>query len=64
MLGPQEGTGKLLGVGIPPPIAWWLGRRRAFGDETEAAAAPAKTTERTAMRIASFIVGNLFIELN
>jgi hypothetical protein len=38
---------------------WWLGMALVVGDETEAAAAPATTTDRAKMRIASFIVGNL-----
>jgi hypothetical protein len=53
--GPQRGTG------ISEVVAWWLGRMRALEDETEAAAAPATTTDRAKMRIASFIVSNLTV---
>jgi len=38
---------------------WWLANTRELEDESEAAAAPAKTTERAKIRIASFIVGYL-----
>jgi hypothetical protein len=38
---------------------WWLGMITVL--EVEAAAAPATTTNRAKMRMASFIVGNLLI---
>jgi hypothetical protein len=38
---------------------WWLAMGRAVEDETEAAAAPAKTMVKAMIRIVSFIVGNL-----
>jgi hypothetical protein len=38
---------------------WWLGTAGADLDVVAAAAAPATTTDRAKMRIASFIVGNL-----
>jgi hypothetical protein len=38
---------------------WWLMTGFAVAEETEAAAMPAKTSDRTKMRAASFIVGNL-----
>jgi len=38
---------------------WWLAIGRAVEEETEAAAAPAKTIDKAMMRIVSFIVGNL-----
>ena len=51
MPGPQEGTGR------PDVAVWWL-EKVCFGvEETEAAAAPATTTDRTKTRKASFIVG-------
>jgi hypothetical protein len=51
MPGPQVGTGS------PAVADWWL-RKECFGlVETEAAAAPATTTDRTKTRNASFIVG-------
>jgi hypothetical protein len=51
MPGPHVGTGS------PAVADWWL-RKECFGDEeTEAAAAPATTTDRTKTRKASFIIG-------
>ncbi len=51
MPGPQTGTGK------PAVADWWL-ENVCFGvEETEAAAAPATTTDRTRTRKASFIIG-------
>jgi len=47
------------GIGLLAVADWWLGMALVVGDETEAAAAPATTTDRAKMRIASFIVGNL-----
>jgi hypothetical protein len=38
---------------------WWLGMGLVVEEETEAAAAPAKTIAKAMMRIVSFIVGNL-----
>jgi hypothetical protein len=38
---------------------WWLAIGWAVEEETEAAAAPAKTIDKAMMRIVSFIVGNL-----
>jgi len=49
--GPQEGTGK------PAVADWWLEKARFGVEETEAAAAPATTTDRTKTRMASFIIG-------
>jgi hypothetical protein len=49
--GPQDGTGS------PAVADWWLAKV-CFGlEETEAAAAPATTTDRTKTRKASFILG-------
>jgi len=64
MFGPQEGTGKLLGVETPPPTAWCLGSVREWEDETVAAAAPAKNKVKARMRSASCIIGNPFVDLN
>jgi hypothetical protein len=51
MPGPQTGTGSAAAA------AWWL-TNECFGVEvTEAAAAPATTTDRTTTRKASFIIG-------
>ena len=51
MPGPQVGTGS------PAVADWWL-ENVCFGvEETEAAAAPATTTESTKTRKASFIIG-------
>jgi hypothetical protein len=52
--------GPHVGVGSPAVADWWL-EKAFFGvEETEAAAAPATTTDRTKTRMASFIVGYLF----
>jgi hypothetical protein len=40
-------------------VADWCLRRALVLEEKEAAATPAKTTERAKIRMASFIVGNL-----
>jgi hypothetical protein len=37
---------------------WWLGRIFGVEEETDAAAAPAKTMERAKMRMASFMVSS------
>ena len=51
MPGPQVGTGS------PAVADWWL-TKECFGvEETETAAAPATTTDRTKTRKASFIIG-------
>jgi hypothetical protein len=39
---------------------WWLWRTRAVLDVVAAAATPTTTTERAKMRMASFMVGNLW----
>ena len=49
--GPQRGTGS------PAVAAWWLGTMCLGLEDTEAAAAPATTTESTRTRKASFITG-------
>jgi hypothetical protein len=46
------------GIGILAVADWELGKAGLEEDETEAAAAPAKTTDNAKMRIASFIIGN------
>ena len=51
MPGPQVGTGK------PEVADRWLATACVVVEDSEAAAAPATTTERTKMRRASFIVG-------
>jgi hypothetical protein len=43
---------------------WWLGRARAVEFDMEAAATPAKTTEKAKMRMASFMIGNPFLVLD
>ena len=50
MPGPQVGTGS------PALAAWWLAKACFGVEETEAAAAPATTTDRMRTRKASFIV--------
>ena len=52
MFGPHCGTGKLA------VADWWLGMACVVEDETEAAAAPAKTTARAKTRRICFMVGN------
>jgi hypothetical protein len=47
------------GTGSEPVADWWLAKTRELDDESEAAAAPAKTTDRAKIRMASFIVGYL-----
>ena len=37
---------------------WWLGMACVVEDETVAAAAPVKTTDRAKIRMASFMIGN------
>jgi hypothetical protein len=56
-LGPP---GPHCGIGIVAVADWWLGRTGAFLDVVAAAATPPTTTERAKMRMASFIVGNLW----
>jgi hypothetical protein len=51
MPGPQ------VGVGNPAVADWWLAKVCFGVEETEAAAAPATTTDRTKTRKASFILG-------
>jgi len=42
------------------PVAdWWLAKTLELEDERVAAAAPAKTTERAKIRMASFMIGYL-----
>lgn len=54
MPGPHPGTGS------SEVTDWWLAITWVDDEEeTEAAATPAKTIERTKMRMASFIFGNL-----
>jgi hypothetical protein len=52
-------AGSQTGTGIFSVADWWLAMGRAVEEETEAAAAPAKTMAMAMMRIVSFIVGNL-----
>jgi len=53
----QPMPGPQVGVGSPAVADWWL-EIICFGlDETEAAAAPATTTDRTIKRNASFMFG-------
>jgi hypothetical protein len=42
---------------------WWLPMERVVEEETEAAAAPAMTTDRAKMRTASFMRSNSLISL-
>jgi len=56
--GPQAGTGRAA------VADWWLAGTRGVEDETVAAAAPANTTDSAKMRIASFMIGNLFLNLD
>lgn len=58
--GPHSGVGREFGVGKLAVADWWLARTRALLEETEAAAAPAKTTDMAKMRMASFMIGNPF----
>jgi hypothetical protein len=60
--GPQAGAGReLLGTGRLPVADWWLAMARELEDEREAAA---KTTDSAKIRMASFIVGYPFRNLN
>jgi hypothetical protein len=52
-------AGSQTGTGILSVADWWLETGRAVEEDTEAAAAPAKTIDKAMMRIVSFIVGNL-----
>ena len=52
-------AGSHTGIGILSVADWWLEMGFVVEEETEAAAAPAKTMDRAMMRIVSFIVGNL-----
>jgi hypothetical protein len=52
-------AGSQTGTGLLTVADWWLAIGRAVDEETEAAAAPAKTIDKAMMRIVSFIVGNL-----
>ena len=47
------------GIGKWAVADCWLGMALVVDDEMEAAAAPAKTTDKAMMRMASFMVGNL-----
>ena len=51
MPGPQDGTGRA------PVADWWLVKVCLGDDETEAAAAPATTTDKARTRTSSFIIG-------
>jgi hypothetical protein len=42
-------------MGSPAVADWWLARPLVVEEETEAAAAPARTRERAKMRMASFM---------
>ena len=53
----QETPGPQVGTGRPAVAAWWLGTAFFTDEVTEAAAAPATTTERARTRKASFING-------
>jgi len=53
----QETPGPQVGTGSPAVAAWWLGMEFFTDEETEAAAAPATTTESARTRKASFISG-------
>jgi len=50
MWGPHPGTGRLA------VADWWLGMTCEVEEEKEAAAAPATTTERAKIRMASFMI--------
>jgi hypothetical protein len=52
-------AGSHVGIGLLSVADWWLAMGRVVVEETEAAAAPAKTTANAMMRIVIFIVGNL-----
>lgn len=52
-------AGSQTGIGILSVADWWLEMGLVVDEETEAAAAPAKTIDKAMMRIVSFIVGNL-----
>jgi len=54
MWGPHPAPGKLA------VADWWLGKAGAVLGVTAAAAAPATTRDSAKIRIASFIVGNLW----
>jgi hypothetical protein len=56
MPGPQPGIGKA------EVADWWLARTCVEEECVAAAAAPAKTMERARTRIASFIIGNPFMD--
>jgi hypothetical protein len=47
------------GTGSLPLAPWWLAICGVVEDERLAAQAPAMTTDRAKMRIASFMIGNL-----
>jgi hypothetical protein len=51
-------------MGLLAVADWWVAKVRVDELETEAAATPANTTERATMRMASFMIGNLFSYLN
>lgn len=52
--------GPHVGVGNAEVADWWLARTLGALEERAAAAAPANTTDRAKMRMASFMIGNLF----
>jgi hypothetical protein len=56
MPGPHAGIGKA------EVADWWLARTCVEEECVAAAAAPAKTMERARTRIASFIIGNPFMD--
>ena len=49
--------GPQAGIGRAEAAAWWLGTACVVDDDMEAAAAPARTTDRAKMRTTSFIKG-------
>lgn len=48
------------GTGLLAVADWWLANGLSVEEVTEAAAAPARTRVKAKMRMASFMIGNLF----
>ena len=59
--GGQVGSpGAQSGIGSLAVADWWLENGFGVEEETDAAATPAKAIEMAKMRMANFMVGNLF----
>jgi len=56
MFGQPGNPGAQSGTGILAVADWELGMERVVADGTEAAATPAKTTERAKIRMATFML--------